>query len=144
MDVVLKESTLDMIRKATGKDLDFLKKDVHISSLILKENIERGYVYIIETKDGTSIGWLRYNLFWDNTPFLNMLYVLEEYRDKGYGSLALTYWEEEMKKQGFKEFMTSTLVHESAIHFYLKHGYEAVGGFHPSLSEYEIILKKTI
>ena len=37
------------------------------------------------------IGWLRFNLFWDNIPFLNMLYFLEEYRRKGYGKQLLDY-----------------------------------------------------
>lgn len=30
-------------------------------------------------------GILRYNLFWDNTPFCTMLFVDCDYRKKGYG-----------------------------------------------------------
>ena len=33
---------------------------------------KRGYVLCV---DGNPIGLLRYNLFWDNTPFCTMLFV---------------------------------------------------------------------
>ena len=132
---------MEKIRVANVSDLDFLSRDIHINLAVLKENIERGYVYIIENKE-KSVGWLRYNIFWDNTPFLNMIYVLETYQNQGYGGFALKVWEQEMVAKGYKEVMTSTLVHESSIHFYLKHGYVVVGGFHPSNEEYEVILKK--
>ena len=28
-------------------------------------------------------GWLRWGLFWDEHPFMNLLYLLEPYRGKG-------------------------------------------------------------
>ncbi|MCM1130724.1 MAG: GNAT family N-acetyltransferase [Roseburia sp.] len=130
------------IRLANLKDTEFLvDNDNHISYDILRENIEKGYIYILE-QDNQIIGWLRYNLFWDNTPFLNMLYILEEYRRQGLGSLLLEHWENQMQSQGFETVLTSTLVHEDALHFYMKYGYQVVGGFHPSEDEYEVILKK--
>ncbi|MDE6408525.1 MAG: GNAT family N-acetyltransferase [Anaeroplasmataceae bacterium] len=133
---------MSSIRLAVQKDLDFLSEyDKHIDYTTLKDSIENKRIYICEL-DNKSIGWLRYNLFWDNTPFLNMLYVLEEYRKQGFGALLLEHWEKQMKIQGYKTIMTSTLVHEDAIHFYLKYGYQVVGGFHPSEDEYEVILKK--
>ena len=133
---------MSSIRLAAQQDLDFLSEhDKHIDYAILKESIKSKRVYILEYNN-KSIGWLRYNLFWDNTPFLNMLYVLEEYRKQGFGALLLEHWEKQMSIQGYKTIMTSTLVHEDAIHFYLKYGYQVVGGFHPSEDEYEVILKK--
>ena len=46
------------------------------------------------------IGWLRFNLFWDNTPFMNMLFVLEPHRGKGIGRQLVTCWEREMRQHG--------------------------------------------
>ncbi|MDE5546475.1 MAG: GNAT family N-acetyltransferase [Anaeroplasmataceae bacterium] len=130
------------IRLANLKDTEFLvDHDKHIAYDILRDSIEKGYIYILE-QDNKIIGWLRYNLFWDNTPFLNMLYILEEFRNQGLGSQLLEHWEHQMHIQGYETLMTSTLVHEDAIHFYLKYGYQVVGGFHPSMDEYEVILKK--
>ncbi len=135
---------MDKIRVATLSDISFLEKyDLHISKDILKISITHERIYIME-KENQIIGWCRYNLFWDNTPFLNMLFVLEPYRYHGYGTALLKHFEQEMLLQGYFEVMTSTLVHEDAIHFYLKENYQVVGGFHPTSCEYEIILKKKI
>lgn len=132
------------VRNATRKDIEFLsKKDIHISYEVLEQSIDNGKVCILEM-DYLRIGWLRYNLFWDNTPFMNMFFIEIEYRNLGYGKFLLDYWENQMQSKGYQEVLTSTLVHEEAIHFYLKHGYKVVGGFHPSDEEYEVILKKKV
>lgn len=88
------------------------------------------------------IGWLRYNLFWDNTPFMNMVYLLDESRGKGYGKQLVSYWENEMKKQGYEVVMTSTASDEYAQHFYHKQGYKTIGGFLLGEDPYEMILPK--
>lgn len=95
-------------------------------------------------EDGRLTGWLRYGLFWDNTPFLNMLYVLEEYRGKGIGTRLTEYWENEMKKLGYHLLLTSTAQPEFAQHFYVKLGYQAVGGFLLAPEPYEMILAKQL
>ncbi|MDE6047762.1 MAG: hypothetical protein K2F56_03940, partial [Anaeroplasmataceae bacterium] len=64
------------IRLANLKDTEFLvENDKHIAYNILRESIEKGYIYVLE-QDDKIIGWLRSNLFWDNPPFLNMLYII--------------------------------------------------------------------
>ena len=42
---------------------------------------KEGYVL---TEDDNIIGLLRYNLFWDNTPFCTMLFIDSDHRKKGY------------------------------------------------------------
>ena len=44
--------------------------------------------------------------------FLNLLFILPEHRGKGYGAGAMTQWEQEMKKRGFKTLLISTQVDE--------------------------------
>lgn len=70
------------IRIATMNDLfRIVEQDRHISPEELKILISLGRVAVAE--DGESfLGWMRWNLFWDNTPFLNMLYLLEPHRGK--------------------------------------------------------------
>lgn len=81
------------IRIAQSEDIEVLcQYDRHITQEELKNCISLGRVYIAEDK-GKFIGWLRYNLFWDNIPFMNMLYLLDEYRNKGYGKQIVAYWE---------------------------------------------------
>lgn len=95
---------------------------------------KRGYVLKVDRKE---IGLLRYSLFWDNTPFCNMLYIDNNYQRCGYGRLLINYWERDMKSQGYGMVLISTQVDESAQHFYRKLGYKDCGGFVINISGYE-------
>lgn len=81
---------------------------------------KQGYVLLV---DGAAVGLLRYTLFWDEHPFCTMLYVADAYQGKGYGKALMVFWEEEMRRLGYKMLMTSTQVDEQAQHFYRKLGY---------------------
>ena len=75
-------------------------------------------------EDDKFVGWLRYNLFWDNTPFMNMLYLLDNERGKGNGSRLVIFWENEMKQKNYEFVLTSTQSNEEAqFFFYRKIGY---------------------
>lgn len=56
-----------------------------------KVSLKQGYVLL---KDEKPIGLLRYNLFWDNTPFCTMLYVASDYQGQGFGKALMRHWEE--------------------------------------------------
>ena len=130
------------IRLAINGDYLWLNEhDGHISDNVLKDKIEKKEIYIVE-KDNEIIGWLRYNLFWDNIPFMNMIYFLEEYRKKGIGTKLVKYWENEMKQMGYKNVLTSTQSNEEAQHFYRKLDYKEIGGFKYFNDPYEIIFQK--
>lgn len=130
------------IRLAEINDVELLfKYDKHISKAEMINSAELKRIYLAE-ENGCLVGWLRYNLFWDNTPFMNMLYVFEKYRGKGFGRRLVSFWESDMLRQGFNTFMTSTQADEYAQHFYFKLGYEAIGGFRPDNDIYEIIFAK--
>ena len=133
-----------IIRAAELKDIDLIKQyDKHIAKVEIENVIMSGRVVIGE-EDNEFIGWLRYNYFWDNIPFMNMLYILDKYRSKGYGKKLVEYWEIEMKRLGFHIVMTSTQSNEYAQHFYGKLGYKVVGGFSIEKEPYELILSKEI
>ena len=48
--------------------------DRHLPENVFDEKVrtKQGYVLV---EDGKIIGILRYNLFWDNTPFCTMLFI---------------------------------------------------------------------
>lgn len=132
------------ISYAKINEISFLcSNDKHISKKELENLIKENRVYIV-AENGSFAGWLRFNLFWDNTPFMNMLFVLEEYRGKGIGKALVKHWEQEMKELGYDCVMTSTASDEYAQHFYNKLGYKTVGGFMPKDEPYEIILSKSL
>lgn len=139
----IKEFTL-IIRKANINDINLIiTYDRHISLVELKNIIKLKRVLIIE-ENKKLIGILRYNMFWDNTPFLNMLYILEEYRLMGYGKMLLTYWEDQMYKLNYSYVLTSTVYNEDAKEFYQKQGYKRIGEFTLEDEPLEIILTKKL
>ena len=131
------------IRIAEIKDMELLSADCHISRHELENSVKLKRVYIAEKK-GVFAGWLRYNLFWDNTPFMNMLYILEDFRGKGYGRVLVENWEMDMLKLSFDTVMTSTASNEYAQHFYVKLGYKAIGGFTLFEEPLELIFAKKL
>lgn len=125
-------------------DIDIIAEyDKHISFGELKNIIELNRVYKAEIK-GNFAGWLRYNLFWDNTPFINMIYVMEEYRDKDLGKKLVEVCEKSVKNLGYNLIMTSSSQEELGQHFFVKLGYRAIGGFIPEGEPYEIIFIKEL
>ncbi len=132
------------IRHANLRDTDvILLYDKHISKEELINSINLNRVYIA-VENEQFCGWLRYNLFWDNTPFMNMLYFLGGFRGKGYGRKLTERWEKDMKNLGFITVMTSTQSDETAQHFYTRLGYKTVGGFMPDNEPFEMIMMKNI
>lgn len=133
-----------MIRYAEGKDFNILKKhDKHICELELKNSIDSKRILVLFEED-LFIGWLRYSLFWDNTPFMNMLYILEEYRGKGCGGRLVDFWEKEMARKKYELVLTSTLSDEQAQFFYRKNGYTDCGSLLLPGEPLEIIFLKRI
>jgi GNAT superfamily N-acetyltransferase len=115
------------VRYATSNDQAFwfsLDKHLSESEFALKVRDKRGYII---ANDGTPIGIMRYNLFWDSIPFLTLIYIEESQQGKGYGRQVMQYWENEMRSLGHKMVMTSTQVDEDAQHFYRKLGYKDRG-----------------
>ena len=102
--------------------------DQHLPEEVFAEKVRTNQGYVL-VEDGLVIGILRYNLFWDNTPFCTMLFIDDGYRGKGYGKQMMEYWEQDMKTKGYGMLMTSTQVDEDAQHFYRKLGYKDAGGF---------------
>lgn len=132
------------IRIAEPRDLDaLLEHDRHIARARLERKIEEGQVLVL--LDGENFaGWLRWGLFWDEHPFMNLLYLLEPYRGKGLGRELVTDWENRMKAAGHDVVMTSTQANECAQFFYRRLGYEDVGSFALPGDPLELILQKAL
>lgn len=130
------------IRFARKSDVTFLvRNETHVHKKILAKKIEDRQILIAED-DGEPVGWLRFGFFWDEIPFINMLYVLEPNRSCGIGKALMTAWEKEMYEEGFSVFMTTMQKNETAQDFYRKLGYRDAGGFTPAGEAYELIMIK--
>lgn len=125
-------------------DYDFLKSsDHHISDWLLVSKITNGEI-LLAKKDDRVVGWLRFNYFWDNIPFMNLLMVSETFRNQGIGKGLVGTWESNMAKKGFSQVMTSTLSDEGAQHFYRQLGYRDSGSLILEGEALEILFVKNL
>lgn len=132
------------VRLADNRDFSFLAAvDRHIPPQRIREKIDNGEILIAEA-DQERVGYLRWGWFWDNTPFMNLLFVLEAWRGRGIGSRLTETWEKQMGDLGEALVLTSTYASESAQHFYRKHGYRDSGGFVLPDEPLELILFKRL
>ena len=127
------------------------KLDTHIPKERLTECVRLGHVYVLKDDSACTppenapiVGTLRYSLFWQTIPFLDLLYISRAFRRMGHGTEMMRTWEEAMKKRGYEYVMTSTQADEDAWAFYEKLGYRRAGGFFPPEQDAEewIYLKK--
>jgi len=134
-----------MIDYAVEEDYDYIvKRDKHVLKGLVEQKIKGKEIFIVRNEQNQYIGWMRYNYFWDNTPFMNMIWIEEPYRSQGIGKEVVHYWEALMREKGFGLVMTSTLANEAAQHFYRKLGYKDAGCLLLENESLEIILTKTI
>ena len=132
------------IRIATASDLETITRhDRHITPAELETLLRLGRVALAE-EDGEFLGWMRWNLFWDNTPFLNLIFLLDPFRGKGHGRSMMQWWEARMGELGYETVMTSTASDEYAQHIYTRLGYTAIGGFTPLGESFELIFGKKL
>lgn len=125
------------IRYMKLEDMAFWRGlDQHLSEaeFINKVRDKRGYVI---TEGDVPVGLLRYNLFWDNTPFCTMISIKPAFQGRGYGSKLMNHWEQDVKGQGYGMVLTSTQADEQAQHFYRKLGYKDCGGFVIDIPDYK-------
>ena len=121
-----------------------IEHDDDVSNDTIKTKIERNEVLLV-LENAKIVGWLRFNFFWDDIPFITHLWLLDGYRQKGIGTVLIKYWENEMKKNGHNVLLTSTQqTREEAQHFYKRRGYVEIGGFNYFDEPYEILYIKKL
>lgn len=119
------------IRLANRNDQQgVIKYDSHIHHNKVGECIWNQLVYVL-CDEKKIVGVLRYSLFWQSIPFLDLLYIDEAYRGKGYGRHMMDHWESVMQTMKYEYVMLSTQEDETAKYFYEKLGYCRIGAFLP-------------
>ncbi len=139
----MKNSNLQIRYVQSGDKEFWFTLDKHISEIEFEKKVRDKQGYIL-TVDNLPVGLLRYNLFWDNTPFCTLLYVDEKYRKNGYGKALMSFWENEMQALGYDWILVSTQSDESAQHFYRKLGYCDCGSLIAPNQPIELFLGKRL
>ena len=116
------------IKVVTYNDKEFVMSiDKHINVVSYANQVYTKSGYVI-WEENQRVGIITHCILWDTIPFINFLFVKEEYREKGFATQAIIRWENEMKNQGYKMTLISTQVDEDAQHLYRKLGYIDCGG----------------
>lgn len=116
------------LKTVTEYDREFVMSlDSHADERSFRNRVYAKSGYIL-WEEGERIGVMSHCVLWDKLPFLNLIYVKEEFRGRGCGRQAILDWEQEMKDQGYKMVLLSTQADESAQHLYRKLGYTDCGG----------------
>jgi len=118
-------------------------QEKHISPEQLFRKIQSQQILLV-ILEKEPVGWLRFGLFWDEIPFMNLLFILPEFRKRKLGTNLVQFWESEMQQQAYKMAMTSTQADETAQHFYRKLGYIDTGSLCLETQPLEIIFRKPL
>lgn len=139
----MKDNNLQ-IRHVQANDKEFwFSLDKHFSKTEFDKKVRDKQGYVL-TADNCPVGILRYNLFWDNTPFCTLLYIDDKFQRNGYGKELMSFWESEMKALGYEWLLVSTQSDESAQHFYRAIGYSDCGSLIAPDQPTELFLGKRL
>ncbi len=105
--------------------------DSHIPLDRLEKCIRNNQIYVLKDDAANVVGVLRYSLFWQTIPFLDLILLAPAFRRKGFGTQMMQMWEQQMQQCGYCDVLTSTQADEDAWRFYERLGYCRVGGFYP-------------
>lgn len=132
------------VTKATLADWSLLiSLDTHLSKEKIKEKIERQEIFLAK-ENNKIIGFLRFNYFWDELPFINLLFVEADYRKQGIGSAFMNAFEQQMKELGYSQILLSTQSDEEGQHFYRKLNYTDCGALLLSKEPTELFFVKKL
>lgn len=126
---------------ATLEDAELWNRfDHHLSRSGFEKKVGEKMAWILYIEDFPA-GVLRWGMFWDTIPFLNLIYLDSSCRRNGLGRWAMGCWEKEMRRQGYPLVMVSTQVDEEAQHFYRKLGYRDIGAITMDFPGFELPLE---
>jgi GNAT superfamily N-acetyltransferase len=129
---------------ASTPDLSFLEEaDRHVSPDSLGDLVSAGRVMVIDV-DGELVGFLRWGLSWDQVPFMNLLWVLPDWRGQGVGTALVGAWEKSQLAAGHDLVPTSTMSNERSQHLYRRLGYVDCGALLLPGEPAELILRKPL
>jgi len=118
-----------------------MRFDQELPVEMLERKIRDSEIFLLR-EDEKILAYLRYSLFWDKVPYVNLLIVDPNERKKGFGSAIMRFWEERMHQEGHDYLMTSSQSDEEGQHFFRKLGFEDSGRFDFPQQAEELILSK--
>jgi N-acetylglutamate synthase-like GNAT family acetyltransferase len=116
------------VRLAKPSDIPKLQRlDRWPKEPIWQHKIAGGEVIIIELASEI-IGLIRYEVLWTTVPFMGLIVIEEDYRNKGYSKLLLEFLKQHLREQGYLALLSSSQTDEPEPQAWHRHmGFKSNG-----------------
>ncbi len=117
------------VRFADPTDLDGCIALDHptIPAEVIKRKIEQREIIVAE-KAGQLVGYLRLEYLWSVVPYIALIWVVEDQRQRGIGRAMLRYLENVLRQQGHTALYSSSQANEPEPQAWHRHvGFEECG-----------------
>ncbi len=114
------------IIESTKDEIDWVESQINNYNrklLAFSGEPETSLNFYVKDNDGIIAG-INCCFYFGEFLYVNVLYVKDEYRGKGFGSILLSKVEEEARKKGAKLSQLHAFEFDNVKDFYLRHGYE--------------------
>jgi GNAT superfamily N-acetyltransferase len=139
-----RKKNMIQIRFAQSDDFESVKGlDPYLDATLFSYKITLQQIIVAENEDKI-LGVLRYGLFWDHIPFINMIMVKESSRNQKIGTKLMDWFENWMIQKHYHSVMTSSLACESGQHFFRGKGYRDCGSLFIEKEGAEILFMKDL
>ncbi len=116
-----------IVRFASLGDLEILKQEVYVSGDIVKRKIEWSE-FLVAEHGGKVIGFLQLEYLWSAVPYIALIRVFPEHRNKGIGKSMLQFLEDLLRSNGHSMLYSSSQVDEPEPQEWHRHvGFEECG-----------------
>ena len=91
----------------------------------LDTRINEKRVFVARNHEGDAVGFLIYDIWWGNCPFIELIKIRETYQRRGVGMQLLSAVKSELKAKGFSKLISSTeVINPLGLNFHEKAGFQ--------------------
>jgi len=101
-----------LVRFAGPEDLEWcVVEDGIVTEKVIRNKIVNDECIVVEL-DGQLIGYIRLEYLWSTTPYIGLVFVIDEYRKEGVGRKMLEFLEEHLRTRGHETLFSSSQANE--------------------------------
>jgi len=116
-----------MVRLAVTGDLDFIKQKSGLPRERLLQKIQRDEILILSVND-EPVGHLWFAFLWSEIPFIDLIYIKQDYQKRGLSRVLLGFLEAYLQKSGYDVLYSSSQMDEPEPQAWHRHvGFKECG-----------------
>lgn len=116
-----------MVRIAASGDLDFIKQKSGLPRERLLQKIQQDEILILSVND-EPVGHLWFAFLWSEIPFIDLIYIKQDYQKRGLSRVLLGFLEAYLKESGYDVLYSSSQMDEPEPQAWHRHvGFEECG-----------------